>query len=77
MTSKNALMSTVSLWWTYPKSPKMNAHCERFKRTTIQGVSIHAGNWYPVREICLGCMVYQILGRIRFSTLLMENRKIT
>ncbi len=20
-------------WWTYPKSPKMNAHCERFNRT--------------------------------------------
>ena len=20
-------------WWTYPRSPKMNAHCERFNRT--------------------------------------------
>ena len=23
----------ITHWWTYPKSPKMNAHCERFNRT--------------------------------------------
>ena len=23
----------VTHWWTYPKSPKMNAHVERFSRT--------------------------------------------
>ena len=23
----------ITHWWTYPRSPKMNAHCERFNRT--------------------------------------------
>ena len=30
-------------WWTYPRSPKMNAHCERFNRTIQeQFVDYHA-----------------------------------
>ncbi len=33
----------ITHWWTYPRSPKMNAHCERFNRTIQeQFVDYHA-----------------------------------
>jgi transposase InsO family protein len=29
----NSLAQQQTHWFTYPKTPKMNAHCERFNRT--------------------------------------------
>lgn len=39
---------TLTHWHTYPKTPKMNAHCERFNRTLQdEFASYHENMYWP------------------------------
>ena len=31
----------ITHWWIYPRSPEMNAHCERFNRTIQESFIDH------------------------------------